>query len=202
MRNKKGILSWLAPTASELVWYLFLSGLTLVLSSLAFFRTFVYAPSEFTLKELTLGTVSGLLERYVGNQITRSGVVIIFWGMVGLLVYMSIWLLMNFSDELGNDLAITKYIHPRNVDTSSPLRDFLSKTFFRVAVFIFLLFYLNFFLSILLPTSIVFYRSAVSNWPQLRCFIDGGIGLSIQLIALHIFTVLIRLLFLRKQVLI
>lgn len=204
MRNKQTrlrmALSWLAPSVSELVIYIFLSIVTLIVSNVSFVRDFIFVPQYFNFRDLVLGSVNSLLDRFIGVGATRSAVVIIFWALVGLLVYALIWVLTSFSDELGNDLALTKYVHPRNVDTSSPLRQFLKRTIFRVMVLIVFVFYISAFWKAILPFSMQQYRIALDTWPKFASFKAGFIGMLVEVIALHAFVVFARLLFLKKRI--
>lgn len=204
MQNKKNGLStlgyWLLPSATETVSCVFICILTFVLSNMAFFREFIGTPSNFSLKDTLLGSVSSILDRYAGQGITRTGVVILFWALVGLLVYAVIWVLMNFSDELGNDLAMTKYVHPRNVDTSSPLRDFIARTLFRVTILVLFALYISYFVTQLLPIVVNRFIHAVKTWPSAEALQFAIVGLLIELLMLHVLVVLLRFLLLKERI--
>lgn len=204
MPNKKdrlrSVVGWLTPSVSELVIYLFVAISTLFISNVSFVRDFIFAPSDFSLWTVILDSINSLLDRFVGEGTARTVVVIVFWALVGLLVYAVIWVLSNFSDELGNDLALTKYVHPRNVDTSSPLRDFISRTLFRIAIFVLLVFYAVIFWQALLPFCMDQFRQALGAWPTLESFKAALIGVAVQVITLHVFIVFARLLFLKKRI--
>lgn len=204
MPNKKDRLmsfaGWLTPSVSELVIYLFVAISTLFISNVSFVRDFIYAPTDFSLWAIILDSINSLLDRFVGEGTARTVVVIVFWALVGLLVYSIIWIISNFSDELGNDLAMTKYVHPRNVDTTSPLRDFISRTLFRVAVLVLLVLYAVLFWQALLPFCMDQFRQALDAWPTLASFKAALIGIAAQVITLHIFVVFARLLFLKKRI--
>jgi hypothetical protein len=203
MQNKKSnlqlMLLWMIPSGTESIIFGSISLFTLVVSNVSFVRTYIGAPSGFQFRDATLGSINSVLEQFAGGGVTRSGVVIIFWALVGLVVYALIWLLINFSTELGNDVALTKYAHPRNVDTSSPLRDFISRTIFRVAVFAVLLFYLIFFWNSILPHCVDLFRTTIEDWPEVSAFISAAVGLIIEFISLHFFVVLLRMLLLKRR---
>lgn len=193
-------VSWLTPSVSELIIYIIISIFTLIVSNISFVRSFIYAPKDFNIINLVLNSISYLLNRFVGVGTTRTVVVVVFWALIGLLVYSLIWVFGSFSDELGNDLALTKYVHPRNVDTSSPLRLFLYKTLFRLMILIIGIFYLVIFWKALLPFVMNNYRSALAAWPKLGSLRAGLVGMVVQIIGLHAFIVLARLLFLKKRI--
>lgn len=193
------IISWLTPTGIDIVWYLSIAVLLLVVSNADFFRTFLFAPEGFDLRESVLTATDDFLQQFLGEN-ARNIVVIVFWGMVGLIVYIFVWLSMNFSTELGNDLALTKYVHPRGVDMHSPLRDFISKSIFRLSVGLVLIFYTVILVSVLLPLSAGYFEVAVEKFVSLQSVTHGLLGFGVSLMALHFFTVLIRLMTLRKRV--
>jgi hypothetical protein len=140
--------------------------LTLAVSNAGFLRSFVFLPESFQLKSAILDSLNNLVTRLVGDQIARSAIVAIFWALVGLVVYLLIWLVLNFSGELGNDLAITKYVHPRNVDTHSPLRDFVSRVSFQFVTLCVFIFYINLVIGTLLPYFGGLFRTAINDWPS------------------------------------
>jgi succinate dehydrogenase hydrophobic anchor subunit len=107
---------------------------------------------------------------------------------------------MNFSNELSNDLAATKYVHPRNVDTKSPLHDLLSRTSFQVITFIVLAIYVNMLVSVLLPYSGGLYRAMFQAWPDLVLVKHFITGVLVQLFSLHFVIVLVRAMLLRKRI--
>lgn len=116
-----------------------------------------------------------------------------------MLVYVVLWLGQNFSTELSNDLAMTKYVHPRGADPVSPLRNFISLTIFRIVIFIILVFYLNLCVRVLLPLWFTQYRDVIQNWPKSEYFLDAALAAVSQIIMLHGIVVFARLLFLRKR---
>lgn len=196
----KLIFIWYLPSASELLIYGSLAILSIFISNANVVNNFLYTPSDFHLSSSILNSINSLLQRFVGDHIARAGVVAFFWALIGLLAYLFIWVVMNFSNELGNDLAIKRYTHPSGVDTSSPLRTFLSRSLFRLLVFIFLVFFLYILIVVILPICGGLFKEAGSFWPKLRAFKLGLIGVATELVALHLFTVFLRLMLLRKRV--
>lgn len=194
------VTRWFWPSWSDTLVYVAISLLTLALSGLSFIHQILYAQENIDIIDAVLGSISTLVERTIGFTMASSGSVAFFWALVGFVIYIIIWLGINFSTELDNDLAITKYVHPRNVDLHSPLRDLISRTIFRVVVFVVLLFYINLFLAVLLPHFNNIFRSTISAWPHPAVLWRGASGIIEQVIAMHILVTLFRLLLLRKKV--
>ena len=188
------------PSGSQLLITIIFGILTMLFSNVDFFKNFIYVPDNFNLLTAMLDSLDSLIEALVGDQIARSGVVAIFWALTGLLVYILIWLTLNFSNELGNDLATTKYVHPKNVDTRSPLRDLVSKISFQAMSLALLVFYINFLLTVLLPYVGDMFRNTIDQWPSLESFKYLCLGMITELITLHVFVILVRALTLRKRI--
>lgn len=204
MQNQKNklfaLISWLLPSGSELIIASFFTLMTLLVSNSTFFRDLIFLPTDLQIKTVVLDSLSNLIESVFGDQIARSGVVAIFWALVGLFVYILIWLGMNFSNELGNDLAITKYVHPRNIDTHSPLRDLASKVVFQIMAIFVLIFYINLIVSFILPYIGGMFRMAIEHWPTSLALKNIAYGVLIEIPTLHLFVILVRALTLRKRV--
>ncbi len=204
MRNQKdnltSITAWLLPSGTELALLVGFSLLTVATHNTTFFRNVIFLPQNFQLKSAVLNSLSNLLQLLVGDHIARSAVVAIFWALVGLFVYILIWLTMNFSSELSNDLALTKWVHPRNIDTRSPLRNFLSRVSFQLVVLFFLIFYLNLIVGSLLPYIGGMFHIAIRDWPRPQAIKYALVGVVIEMVVLHVFVVLVRTVTLRKRV--
>jgi hypothetical protein len=194
------LFSWLAPSPGEFTAYLSITILTLGLSVTELLRDFLYAPEDFNLVSFTLQSISDFIGSIAGQNLGSGVITAIFWGFIGLVVYLMVWLGINFSTELGNDLAITKYVHPRNVDTHSPLRDLISKTLFRLVTSIVLVIYLNILFGVLMPYVGGLYYSGGKAWPSIGSSKNFVVGVIIQLVAMHVLTVLVRFICLRKRV--
>ncbi len=196
----KQAIIWLLPSGTELIFYTVLSAITLVASNAAAIRNFLYTPGNLNLGTSILDSISNLVTRFLGDGVGRSAVVAIFWALVGLLAYVVIWTVINFSSELSNDLALEKYIHPKGVDTTVPLKTFVSRTAMRVATIIFLIFYINGMVKPLAPYAGGLYYQATQLWPKAGAFKYGLEGFLVEIAALHVLTLLIRFVLLKKRV--
>lgn len=195
----KLVVLWILPTPLEVFIYVFITAIAFTVSNVSFIKDVLFAPTEFNLQTAVLGSINDLLQRLVGEHIAASLSLAFFWGLVGMLAYVVLWLGQNFSTELSNDLAMTKYVHPRGADPVSPLRNFISLTIFRIVIFIILVFYLNLCVRVLLPLWLTQYRDVIQNWPKSEYFLDAALAAVSQIIMLHGTVVFARLLFLRKR---
>jgi hypothetical protein len=194
------ILLWLVPSSTEMIVFSSFVVLTIIASNASFLREFLYTPKDFNAIELVLTSINDLLQRFVGDTITSSGVVAIFWALVGLLVYLIIWVAMNFSTELDNDLAMTRYVHPAGVDTKQPLRSLVAKTIFRAGAIVVLVFYINVVVIALMPYFGGLFYEAGLVWfgtESLKLVVQGSV---LMIISLHFFAVLVRAVVLRKRI--
>lgn len=194
------IISWFLPSGTEMAIYGSLMVVIFVSSNFEMFKSTFLLPDDFSLTGGILNSATNLLENFAGPNVSRAMVLSIFWAIIGLIVYAAVWIISNFTDELGNDLAATKFAHPKNIDTASPLKDFLSKSFFRLIVVIIYVYYLNILITVILGYTGTSFKKSVELWPHLQAFISFIIGLTLGLICLHLFTVFTRLLLLRKRV--
>ncbi len=192
---------WLLPTGAEIVVYFSLSVATMALSSQAFLKNWLYIPEDYNFLKTMLHSIDSFLPRILGERIGGSLSLGVFWGFIGMLVYLAIWLFMNFSTELNNELVLSKYVHPRNTAPQPHLGQFIAKLIFRIFVVLLSVFYINVLISSLLPFFGSKYRAVTMEWPRQNYMVFTLLfTLMGQMLAFHIITVLVRLLVLRKRV--
>lgn len=199
-RRTKQLLLWLLPTGGELFVYIYASILTIALSNFGFIsKRFLFLPDDFRLSAAILRAFNVILEKILGVSLTATFTTAIFWAVVGLLIYAFIWVGRNFSSELSNSLAATNFIYPSKTDPKKELRSFVSRGLFQVAVACVLIFYTITFITALLPYWALNYQLIIADWPRGTPIWNGLVSLVSQVIACHGFTILLRLLFLRKR---
>lgn len=191
---------WLLPTWIELFVYVAVVGATLFVSNSVSLARWLFVPQNFSLIGSITGSIDELLQRLVGERIAASLSLAIFWGLVGMLVYVIIWLISNFSTELNNDLILSKYVHPRAANLESPIKQFFSKFLFRTAIVFVMIFYINLMVRVFLPLITAEFNIVLTEWPKHKSIRTLIICLLAELILLHGFVVLTRLLTLRKRV--
>lgn len=191
---------WLLPTAVEVALYTVLALITLAVSNIDFISEFLLIPPEFSLKTAILGSLEEFIARLIGEEMAATLITGIFWGIVGMAVYVLIWLLGNFSTEFTNDLTLSKYMHPKGVDRYSPLKRLLLRVIFHLFIGLCIIIYINLLIAVMLPMWAARYSAAIDVWPEL-----AGVGTILwtvitQILVLHFLTVLFRLLLLRKRI--
>lgn len=193
-------LIWFMPTWIELSLYIFISVVTLAISDLNFVKDFLFVSGDFNPFSLAINSISDLLTKVIGEKVAGSLSLAIFWGIIGLFINVVWWIFSNFSTELNNDLVFSGYMHPRGADPHSPLREFASKAAIRLSTTVVIIFYANYFFRQALPLIITRYRESINMWDMEHHYVSIISTLLFQILLLHVFVVLMRLLFLRKQI--
>lgn len=193
-------LIWLLPTPVEAFVYVLIALVTLAVSNIDVIKQFFFISSSTGLKEAILGSLESLLTGFLGAKTAATLVTGIFWGIVGMIVYVLLWLLGNFSTELSNDLAITRFMHPKGTDTYEPLKRLVLKLVFHVFVIILIIVYSNLLITVLLPIWATEYAELIDHWPQSDYIWVAAGAFAAHFFALHLIVILFRLLVLRKRV--
>lgn len=197
----KYVLMWLVPTGVEVAVYLFITFFTIILCSQDIINNLLFASGDFNPIRAGIAGIDSLLQYFLGEKIAGSLSLAIFWGMVGLIVNLLWWLGSNFSTELNNDLVYSKYVHPQDTDPKSQLREFIEKTVIRTTVAVIALIYANFFVSQGLPGIATRYADIISSWDFATQIVPMLTTIFFELLMLHAFVVLARMILLRKQIL-
>lgn len=198
--NFQYVLMWLVPTGVELAVYIFITFFTIILCSQDIINNLLFASGDFNPIRAGIASIDSLLQHFLGEKVAGSLSLGIFWGTVGLVVNLLWWLGSNFSTELNNDLVFSKYVHPKDADTKTQLREFIEKTIIRTSVAVITLLYANFFISQGLPHIATRYADIISNWDLALQWWPMLVTILSEIIMLHIFVVLTRIILLRKQV--
>lgn len=187
------------PTVIEIAVYAFLALFTLAVSNIEAINNFLLIPADFSFKTAILGSLEDLLAQLVGERAAATLITGLFWGLIGMLVYLFLWLFSNFSTEFSNDLAMSKFMHPKGVDRFSALKGLVFRLIFQICIGILFVVYLNMLITVFLPLWSTRYNNGVDAWPDLAAI--GGLILTLlsEVLAFHILTVLLRLLLLRKR---
>lgn len=196
----KLLFLWLLPSGIEIAFYIFITAVSFLASSMDIVRELLFVSGDFNPIRSAIASIDTLLQNFVGERIAGSLSLAIFWGIVGLFVNLLWWLGSNFSTELSNDLVFSKYVHPSNADPKSHLREFFQRTFIRTTVAIIAIIYTNFFFSQGLPRISATYADVIANWSTTKDIKSAIVAIIAEIVMLHIFVVLARLLLLRKTV--
>jgi hypothetical protein len=107
--TRKQLYLLIVPTPSQLLLYPVLSA---VLFGLIFSQNLMH---KFTAKELDLSILNGFnyqaeISRYLDNNFTHTLVIVLFWGLIGLIAYTLVWLVTNALINARNDIVVeTEY---------------------------------------------------------------------------------------------
>lgn len=194
------LILWFLPTAVEFVFYILITLLTVIVINTEFIRSYLLVPENFSLQTALLGSLERALTGLVGGRAAATIITAGFWSLIGILVYMILKLFGNFSSELGNDLVVTRYMHPRGDDTYSPIKSLLLKIMVHVFMAAVFVLYINFFIGQLMPFISSSLAGLPAHWSELTYLLAVGKIIIIEIFALHVFVVLSRLLLLRKRV--
>lgn len=198
--NFKYVLLWLVPTGVEIAVYFFITFFTIVLCSQDIINNVLFATGDFNPIRAGIASIDSLLQHILGEKVAGSLSLGIFWGAVGLIVNLLWWLGSNFSTELNNDLVFSKYVHPRDTDPKSQLREFTERTLIRTAVAVVAILYTNFVLSQGLPRIATRFADILKDWSFSTQLWPMVLTIFFEILMLHAFVVLARMILLRKQI--
>lgn len=188
------------PTAVQAVVYVMVVALTVFLSSQDFIDKILFATGDFNPIRSGIGSVDFLLTRLIGEKLSGSLSLAVFWGAVGLIVNLLWWLGSNFSSELNNNLVYSKYVHPKDVNAQAQLQDFIKRTAIRTSVAVIGLIYGNYVISSGLPGIAERFSDITGNWDIEANWASLALTIALELLMLHMVVVLTRVVLLRKKV--
>ena len=191
---------WLLPNGIEVLFYVFITGITMILSGVNRLKDLLFVSGDFNPIRIAVAAIDSVLTKIVGERVAASLSLAIFWAMIGVIVNILWWLGSNVTTEISNDLAFSKYVHPKGVDPQSQLREFLKKAALRTTVAIVGLLYFNYFISTGLPHINQNFSNVFSNWSNNKDFKTLALTILTELLLLHIFVVLSRIVLLRKRI--
>ena len=198
--NIKQAFFWLMPNGIEILIYIFITGATLILSGVDRLKDLLFVSGDFNPIRLGISGIDLLLTRLVGEKIAGTLSLAIFWALVGVVVNLIWWAGSNVTTEINEDLEFSKYVHPSGVDPQSQIQDYSKKIALRTAVAVIGLLYFNFFISAGLPYVNQRYSKVINSWSTNKDFKTLIIAITIEILLLHVFVVLTRVMLLRKRV--
>ena len=198
--NIKQAFFWLMPNGIEILVYIFITGATLILSGVDRLKDLLFVSGDFNPIRLGISGIDLLLTRLVGEKIAGTLSLAIFWALVGVVVNLIWWAGSNVTTEINEDLEFSKYVHPSGVDPQSQIQDYSKKIALRTAVAVIGLLYFNFFISAGLPYVNQRYSKVINSWSTNKDFKTLLIAITIEILLLHVFVVLTRVMLLRKRV--
>jgi hypothetical protein len=198
--NIKQAIFWLMPNGIEILIYLFITGATLILSGVDRLKDLLFVSGDFNPIRLGISGIDLLLTRLVGEKLAGTLSLAIFWALVGVVVNLIWWAGSNVTSEINEDLEFSKYVHPSGVDPQSQIQDFVKKIALRTAVAVIGLLYFNYFISTGLPNINQSYSKVINNWSTNKDIKTLLIAIATEILLLHVFVVLTRVMLLRRRV--
>ena len=191
---------WLLPNGIEVLFYIFITGATMILSGVNRLKDLLNFSEDFNPIRLAVSGIDSARTSIVGEKVAASLSLAVFWALIGILVNLLWWIGSNVTTEINNDLAFSKYVHPTGVDPQSQLRDFLKKAALRTTVAVIGLLYFNYFISTALPHVNSNFNKVFTNWSNEKDIKTLIVTILTELLLLHIFVVLSRIMLLRKRI--
>jgi hypothetical protein len=198
--NIKQAIFWLMPNGIEILIYLFITGATLILSGVDRLKDLLFVSGDFNPIRLGISGIDLLLTNLVGEKLAGTLSLAIFWALVGVLVNLIWWAGSNVTTEINEDLEFSKYVHPSGVDPQSQIQDFMKKAALRTAVAVLGILYFNYFISTGLPHVNRNYSKVISDWSTNKDVKTLLLTIATEILLLHVFVVLTRVMLLRKRV--
>lgn len=196
----KEALVWLLPTGLEAIMYIILSLATLAVSNFGFIKSIFSVPEDFSLKTAVLGSIQQLLEYVIGEETVANLINYFFWALLGIFLYTLFLVISNFSSDLGNNLS-KHYFRPPGTNRRTLIRVFVEKHVFQLIMVLFFVIYINVLVTASFPLWTTRYAEVIQHWTEFTYIKDALLALLTQIVCLHGFVVIARLVFMRKRLL-
>jgi hypothetical protein len=193
----KKIGLWLLPTWTEMFVYIFLAVVVFAIANISSVEQVLEVNnSTLSLQNVILSPLDWVFHHVGGDTFARVFPQVLFWGLIGILVYGLVLLLKNFTNEVSDDVDESNFVKPAGIGRWAEMRETLEKFLIRFSVVIIGLIYVFvFFHSILTRCTNQFRTTFSSKTPGELGY--GLLTILLLALALHVFTVLVRLLTLR-----
>ncbi|MDB5182092.1 MAG: hypothetical protein JWP13_855 [Candidatus Saccharibacteria bacterium] len=185
----KRSFSLFMPSALGAVLYSFLSGLIILLHQFSAVKQYLQLPGDVDFIRMFTGWLDRTITGNVGESLTATLVVGLFWACVGMVVYAVLVGLARMLNELGEGFAQRGYLWPHGTTHNYRLKEAVERGVLRIAAFIGLVYILLGPLARLLQGSLLIGPSALSLFIWFVCL----------WLSLHACVVLLRLIALRRR---
>ncbi|HSW36816.1 MAG TPA: hypothetical protein VLG37_00400 [Candidatus Saccharimonadales bacterium] len=190
-------LDILAPTWGGLISYLVLVILTVVSYQWQALHPYLAPIGSWHLASRFTNFLTGFMTNFFGE---RAGSIVlgIFWGVVGLFVYIMVLGVAILIRDVDEALEEREFVWPKGSDPNKPLEDFLARGFFQIAVAVLLVAYVAHIAPFIQDFLTVKYPAGQSllNLAAIKSLLEFTL---VEMLALHIGTILLRLTILRRR---
>lgn len=183
------------PTAIEVALYLIAS---ILFISLINFKT-LWNVINNTVQTKAVDTSAVIDEKLLGLGDRLDGLLdgrvgqMIFWAIVGCIIYMLIWLAQNTIINLRNDVIADKYLHPNSYKSSSYWEGVIAHKIFFVCLLVGFITYVYFAFSLFIPILSQAFYVATYSFTVPDSVFQLIITLILNAILLYIFVMLGKL---------
>jgi hypothetical protein len=187
------------PSAAGVVIYSILSIVLLLLQQIPNFQPYLELPSNWHVGSIILVVLNDFLLKLFGTSKLDTIVLSIFWMVVGLVVYLFLKSAIAFCVEMAQDIDETKnFVHPQQPNEASEFKQLITRGFFRLFVLIIAVFYFIWMVEFFAhgkAANVPIFGQWFESFPLFR---DISIFI-VQCFALYVFTILLRLVLIRKR---
>ena len=165
-QDLKKIIQAILPTKAEIIVLIIFSlGFLLLVTSLDYFKAVDSSGFETAAHNIEITVRIGLtyLDRYIGV----GPLTLVFWMLVGTIVYSIIWVIASTYSTYKDDVPTTKgFVMPRGYKKSQAIHEAIAKISMRTASVIMLIFWLYILLTKTVPYTIELFTSvSLDNIP-------------------------------------
>lgn len=126
---------------------------------------------------------------------------VMFWAFFGSIVYIFLWMAINFAIDLKNNLKIShSFVHPKSFHQSELWTSYILKIVFRIASLLLLILGSAYWLTTFMPTVMTVCRFYVlEDFPITTKLITLVSSYLLLVISLHLLAILLRMFFVRAR---
>ncbi len=142
------------------------------------------------------GSVDAFNNTVFGNVLLNKILYFGLWMLVGLLVYMILYLVIRGASAAAEDFEQTTY---KNANAELLMREFAGRAGLRAIAALCWFMYWIFFIKTLLPFSVLSARIGADAMPGMNGWVYGAVGLLTIMLSTHIHVIFLRLVALKAR---
>lgn len=193
------IINWLLPSVPEILCGIGVTLLTLTMSNSNFLRQALYIPRDRNPAAGSINYLTDVLTNIMGQERAASLAVVLFWGLLGIVIYVVILVVTHYMSGLRDAVSSSKLLYPSGSDKNLYLKNFILRNLIQAAMFILFIICCKLTLVTLLPRWSDHYQQLGASAQQTTNLIPILISLTQQLLIWHGLVVLLRSVRLRTR---
>ncbi|HUD07415.1 MAG TPA: hypothetical protein VMR34_06040 [Candidatus Saccharimonadales bacterium] len=191
-------LKVIEPSAEGMVFYVLICILVVIGHNVKSIQSYLNLNSNFSLGGHIIHYLDVALTKVLGVSRTNDVGPILFWIIIGLLVYSFAQSTIQLIIELTQDVEERKFVLPPGTNPNFALKDFLRKTVFRLATAVILVFYIFYVVKYFFRTSLYGSWSVISRINHIPS-LKWTILILGEIVTLHGVVILMRLFLIRER---